>query len=247
MLIHCRIGTSGVKTEYNTHPFMVNENVCLIHNGILDINVPKDSKKNDTQIFIDKYLSKINSKMLLHSDQLHKLIAEVIGKSNKFVLMDNKGYYKIINEKSGHWKNNVWYSNSSYEERTYLYRPYSSWDYDDYGYDSWEYINGKWVNVDEHKGGSVNEVTDPYRFYDIENAIFSLKEEELLEIGDAPVYCQETGEIISLDAYSTEENGYLDLSCDYLIDLSEHLYEEYMEIYDEVKEQYYSQEGMSVV
>ena len=56
MLIHCRIGTSGYKDKNNTHPFKVTNNVCLIHNGILDVDVPKNSNINDTQIFINDYM-----------------------------------------------------------------------------------------------------------------------------------------------------------------------------------------------
>ena len=114
MLIHCRIGTSGSKNELNTHPFYVNDDVCLMHNGILDISVPSYSKINDTQIYINRYLKGLNKSMLMHSKNLHKLIENSIGKRNKFVLMDNKGYYKILNEKAGQWENNVWYSNTSY-------------------------------------------------------------------------------------------------------------------------------------
>lgn len=231
MLIHCRIGTSGVNTEFNTHPFMINNKVCLIHNGILNIDVPKGSQKNDTQIFIDTYLSKINKKMLMHNGQLHKLIAEVIGKSNKFVLLDNKGYYKIINEKAGHWKDNVWYSNSTYESIKTTYVPYSHfWDYED-EYERYynERYDGCWTDCKK----KINVNDNPDLFYAIEDVIYSLKENDFDAIGDAPVYCHESGEIISVEDYSIEENGYIDLNCEYLYELSEELYDEYMDMYEE--------------
>lgn len=114
LLIHCRIGTSGNKDELNTHPFYINNNVCLMHNGILDINVPRDSRINDTQIYINRYLKELNKNVLMHNKSLHRLIESSIGKRNKFVLMDNKGHYKILNEKAGQWENDVWYSNTTY-------------------------------------------------------------------------------------------------------------------------------------
>ena len=114
MLIHCRIGTSGLKDASNTHPFVVNEDVALIHNGILDVKVPKGSPKNDTQLFIENYLNGIDKHTLMHNKAIHGLIEKCIGHNNKFVLLDNNGFYKIINEDAGHWKDNVWYSNYSY-------------------------------------------------------------------------------------------------------------------------------------
>ena len=116
----------------------------------MDIDVPKDSDMNDTQIFIERYLKDINTRDLLHCKTLHKLIADAIGTNNKFILMDNTGYYKIINEKQGHWKDNVWFSNYTYQERVTWYGtrytkqdfyPYSAqksfWDDDDYYEDSY--------------------------------------------------------------------------------------------------------------
>lgn len=114
ILIHCRIGTSGLKDANNTHPFLIHEDSCLIHNGILDIDVPKGSTKNDTQLFIEQYLKCFSTSDLLNHIGLIKLIEKVID-SNKFVIMDNKGNYRIFNEKEGHWNNGVWYSNESYK------------------------------------------------------------------------------------------------------------------------------------
>ena len=130
ILIHCRIGTSGLKDANNTHPFVVintpTEAVCLAHNGILDIDVPKDSKINDTQIFIQEYLSTLNRDMLMNHEGIGKMIGELIGSSNKFVLMDNYNNYRIINEDSGHWKDGVWFSNYSYQKSNWF--GYSHYD-----------------------------------------------------------------------------------------------------------------------
>lgn len=229
MLIHCRIGTSGTKDGFNTHPFEVNKNVALIHNGILDIDVPKDSKKNDTQIFIDKYLKGFSTGALLHNETLHKLIKDMIGNNNKFVLMDNRGYYKIINEKAGHWKNNVWFSNDSYKTKTY----YSyGWDYDTRG--EWTWDNGDWKWIE--KGN----VLDEYKVYAIEDAIFNLTDEEILDIKETPIYVEETGEIISLENYETL--GYDEMECDFLESISEDLYDKYMDLYEETLYLYNQQE-----
>ena len=119
ILIHCRIGTSGQKDKNNTHPFVINNNICLIHNGILDVTVPKGSKINDTQIFIKKFMKGIANDTILKNQTYHNVLEELIGCNNKFVILNNKGEYKIINENAGHWKDGVWFSNSSYQRTSY--------------------------------------------------------------------------------------------------------------------------------
>lgn len=219
MLIHCRIGTSGLKDKDNTHPFNVSKNVCLIHNGILDIDVPKNCNKNDTRLFIEKYLSGLNDKDLLHNNSIKKMIASLIGSNNKFVLMDNKGYYRIINEKAGHWKDDVWYSNTSYEPYYY-----SSANRYNYYYD--------WGWGDEYE--DFNETKHPSAYEQahldiIEEGIKHLTVNEIINIGDYPVYDYEYCTLISEDEALKLNEIYPKRKMYYLADLSEELYWKYIE------------------
>ena len=209
MLIHCRIGTSGKNDERNTHPFYVNNDVCLIHNGVLDIDVPKDSDINDTQIFIKKFMKDIKAKDLMHNKSIQNLIAETINSRNKFVLLDNKGYYKIINEKAGHWKNNVWFSNSSYEAYTYTaftttnktsknylwYDEDDEYEYRDYLYDNTLKEEAMWDGL----------ITD----------IYELTAEEFEYLGDNPVLDKKEIMLWSLED-ATELCGNDDYDFEYL-------------------------------
>ena len=209
MLIHCRIGTSGKNDERNTHPFYVNNDVCLIHNGVLDIDVPKDSDINDTQIFIKKFMKDIKAKDLMHNKSIQNLIAETINSRNKFVLLDNKGYYKIINEKAGHWKNNVWFSNSSYEAYTYTaftttnktsknyiwYDEDDEYEYRDYLYDNSLKEETMWDNL----------ITD----------IYELTAEDFKYLGDNPVLDKKEMMLWSLED-ATELCGNNDYDFEYL-------------------------------
>lgn len=114
MLIHCRIGTHGLKDKNNCHPHVVNENCVLIHNGVLNIGVPYDSKESDTIYFIKKYLKPL-ARDFMKDDAICALIEKAIGSNNKFVMLNAKGEYRIINESAGHWEHGIWYSNYSYE------------------------------------------------------------------------------------------------------------------------------------
>lgn len=113
MLIHCRIGTSGLKDKNNCHPHIVNENLVMIHNGILDIDVPKKSKISDTVIFVEKYLKKLK-KDFVKDECIMNLIELAIGSNNKFAFLNNKGKSFICNCKAGIVEDVIWYSNDTY-------------------------------------------------------------------------------------------------------------------------------------
>lgn len=121
MLIHCRIGTHGLKDKNNCHPHIVNNKCVLIHNGVLSVDMPLNSDESDTIWFIRKYLKPL-AYDFMKDDTLCELISMAIRTNNKFALLNNKGEYKIINEDSGHWEKDVWYSNYSYQspKTTYI-------------------------------------------------------------------------------------------------------------------------------
>ena len=117
ILIHFRIATSGGINVDNCHPFYVHENkMALIHNGVISgMGATKvDNSKNDTRIFIEKYLTPFSSKMW-YRKEFRDLISQAIGSYNKFVVLNHKDEAFIINEDVGHWECNCWLSNSSYK------------------------------------------------------------------------------------------------------------------------------------
>lgn len=157
MLIHCRIGTSGGINKLNCHPFLVHDDLAMIHNGVLDIQVPMNSKINDTQIYINEYLKGFTTDDLIRNKNLQKLIEYSIGR-NKFVFLSSKNEYAIINESAGHWVDGVWYSNTSYQTVQY----YPNWYYEE------------------------QEVITPKEKDTLKNTITNLSAEQILEIGDYP-------------------------------------------------------------
>lgn len=114
IVLHFRIGTSGTFTSYNIHPFKVNSDLWFCHNGILKIDVPKNSKENDTQIFNNTVL-KLLPKDFIYNHGIIKLITDYIGVYNKFVFLDSTGTVKIINKGSGIMYEGIWFSNNTYK------------------------------------------------------------------------------------------------------------------------------------
>lgn len=183
MLVHCRIGTSGFKDYTNCHPHIVSDECVMIHNGILSIDVPKDSKVSDTVLYVEQYLKPLPKDFMLN-DGIMSLITDHIGTGNKFVFLNNRGDFSIANEKAGHWKNGVWFSNYSYEAYSFytkgfkgykgkskVYSPYASyWDEDDYEWESEAF-----------------ELT-PEEEWQLQVAVGSMTDEEVLLLGATPTY-----------------------------------------------------------
>lgn len=185
MLIHCRISTSGNVDKINCHPHVVHDNCVMIHNGILDIDVPKDSKVSDTVIFVNDLLRPLPTDFMLDKGIVN-MITHIIGKGNKFCFLNERGEYSIANEEAGHWKDGVWFSNYSY-----VSYGYASWGKKTkYGYTSYNTCYGGYDWEDEY---DYYEDDDYYSLTDKESdklmaVIEALTPEQLVSLGDNPVY-----------------------------------------------------------
>lgn len=170
ILIHCRIGTSGLKDKNNCHPHIVNDNLVMIHNGVLDVDVPKNSKVSDTVIFIETYLKKL-SKDFVKSEPIMHLIEKAIGDRNKFAFLNNKGEAFICNAKMGTVEGGIWYSND-----TYSYN---------------------WDRYDDFFDRSLEEDAEVYGYF--EEYIDFLEDEEFEVFGDYPLINKDTWEFEPFD------------------------------------------------
>jgi len=123
--MHFRIGTHGLKNKANTHPFYINNNLAVAHNGIL-LNLPGINKiinminftepRSDTAIFVDTVLKKLPPDFYQQQEFKSLLEDYAIQNHSKFVLLDNQGKYVILNEKAGYWENGIWYSSIIFDE-----------------------------------------------------------------------------------------------------------------------------------
>ena len=136
-LIHFRIATHGRVDKETCHPYMINDDHVLIHNGTIT-NAPlcPDNIHSDTQMFIDETLKYLPDSWLFN-DGISDLIEHSIGNS-KLVIMDNEGSIRIYNEDKGHWKDNIWFSNHSYKPRQ-INKPTN------YNYGGKDYSNTKYA------------------------------------------------------------------------------------------------------
>lgn len=210
ILIHCRIGTSGLRDANNTHPHIISDKLCLIHNGILDINVPKNSTESDTVLFIKKYLNCLTPADL-KNETIQHLISTIIGCYNKFVFLDNEGNYTIINEDEGKWDNGCWYSNTSYKTLSY-----------------WGASNNNWWDSQDSTGFYSVTLTKAQK-KKIKKSIYSLSFSQIVKLGLNVCVDTDTGALLS---ESTIYDGFYEGDAMYLDDASMNLYNIYQRKYE---------------
>ena len=157
ILIHCRIGTSGKKDKNNCHPHIVNDNLVMIHNGILNIDVPLNSKISDTVIFTKEYLKNLPNDFTKNKG-IMQLIEFAIGGRNKFAFLNNKGESFICNQRAGVVENGIWFSNETFRDNLY----------DFFYYDREQ-----------------EEAEEIYEYF--EDYILGLEDDEIIALGDYPL------------------------------------------------------------
>ncbi|MDO4501386.1 MAG: hypothetical protein Q4B60_08985 [Erysipelotrichaceae bacterium] len=134
LVLHFRIGTSGLKDGLNTHPYPVYEenaldcvaSIGMAHNGVLHDFTPKwGSKINDTQTFIHEVLQRLDKGFIEDEEKLF-LIEKIIG-TNRLAFLDQDDSITLLGdfiEEDG-----CYYSNSSYKPPVPVKYPSNYWSY----------------------------------------------------------------------------------------------------------------------
>lgn len=108
-LLHFRKATSGAHDIKNVHPFKINDEWALFHNGILPDDVWKHKKRpgkdkalNDTRIYIREYVKPLVEALGAHSHVFQGMVERDIGPNNKLALANVKsGEIVVINREAG--------------------------------------------------------------------------------------------------------------------------------------------------
>jgi hypothetical protein len=111
IVLHFRIATSGFDKHINLHPFLVNDDLGFVHNGVL--YGLGNKKYSDTYEF-NEMLKTFKHDFL--SCKMTRMLIEQYIDYSKLIFLAADDKYTIINEKKGHWAGNNWYSNDSYKQ-----------------------------------------------------------------------------------------------------------------------------------
>lgn len=116
-IIHYRWATHGKTDLDNCHPFMVSNNLAMIHNGIVSIERNVNSDRSDTWHFNELILKPMHERdpdFFLRGDMIYT--QEMAHADSKFVFLRADGDFAIWNSGEGEVAaDGHWYSNSSHK------------------------------------------------------------------------------------------------------------------------------------
>lgn len=160
IVLHFRFATHGDISDKLCHPFYVNKDLVMFHNGIICDSVSgyngHNKNESDTKAFVNNVLKNFK-KGFQNNETVMNMISTSVGEYNKLCFLDNTG--KITYTSSDKWVeyNEILYSNPDvfYEGENYRYINPATMEYtsEDYYCDSEyndEYIEYK-DNIDYYK------------------------------------------------------------------------------------------------
>lgn len=167
--LHFRMKTHGLIDMENCHPYRVNDDTWLAHNGVLHTGNAADPEKSDTWHFIQNYLSTLPTDAL-HDQKFLSLVGAFIG-NNRFAIMSADGRLSVVNRQQGIEVAGVWFSNTyawspellipGYGAKRVALYPHTSRAFNN-RYDT---LDDLWGDVDEQESA-----------YDVESAVYEALE-----------------------------------------------------------------------
>ena len=119
-VLHFRIASAGRVSQDNTHPFLINDTLGMVHNGTFSFcSTTITDEMSDTRNFCENFLRHL-PQGFLEMPVVLKAIDSLMGYSNKAIFLNSAGEYCIMNEAQGDWnlEKTIWYSNKSYKVYT---------------------------------------------------------------------------------------------------------------------------------
>lgn len=217
-IFHLRITTHGVTNVDNCHPFQVNEDLVMGHNGMLPIK--EENGKSDTHLFATEWLPQFDMSELLDTkagnDELSRFAT---GSKLAFLNVGSQlaNPFYIINEHMGHWKDGVWYSNSSYKETmwypstSYNYTTYSADPRDEKVSDYERYnIRGNWQDDDIFEDNTaLDDLNDSYvyRTWHDNDLVYDYMENDWVAVDKV----EEMSDLVQWECHTCGHQAILDL------------------------------------
>ena len=118
MLVHCRWSTHSAQNAKNCHPWQLNNNTALIHNGVLAGFTGFHNGLSDTGNFVENIIKPAVSynPEVWKTPWFTQLLTDAVANNgNKLAIMDHTGDYAIYGEHLGYWVDGVWFSNRDFE------------------------------------------------------------------------------------------------------------------------------------
>ena len=201
-IIHFRYATHGKTNVDNCHPFMVAEDLAVIHNGIIGIKCEVNADMSDTWHFNELVLKPMHSRDPDFYRRPEVVYSQEMAHSgSKFIFLRADGDSNIWNAEAGDWASDGhWYSNDSH---CGYYSRYT-------GAQSSSTVERRWVEVGEGRyryeedsdGGLASATIQPSHAYseyeeEREEAFYSdLRQQDLIQYGFSRECLREVFELL---------------------------------------------------
>lgn len=201
-IIHFRWATHGNTDLLNCHPFMVSNDLAMIHNGIIDIECNVNKAMSDTWHFNELVLKPMHGRdpdFFLHGDM--RYTQQQAHSGSKFCFLRADGMHGIWNEKAGTWASDGhWYSNTGYIATRYTSIGYYNWRDMAPSYSRSTYSSSKSSQIDLD--------------YDHDDLLKGERQATLIRDPYADDEYSELDEQVKLDQLDDEEQFYTDMRWD---------------------------------
>lgn len=123
-IVHFRYASAGNINPKNCHPWLIDKNHAMIHNGTLWSFVCDNSELSDSGLYTKLVLRPLfkSNRLFWKTKYGRYLLTEPLGTRSKMIILSNKGEFTIFNEEFGEWSNeeekDVWYSNDGFKEES---------------------------------------------------------------------------------------------------------------------------------
>jgi hypothetical protein len=108
--VHFRMRTSGNIDVENAHPYVIGNDVLLMHNGVIT-RVPEKYKEFSDTWHVGALIQPMAEAGWLNDDNFMEMLTHLIGSGNKLVLLDKDGFH-FVNKEEGTEFGGLWYSNT---------------------------------------------------------------------------------------------------------------------------------------
>lgn len=163
IVLHFRLATHGDISDKLCHPFYVNKDLVMFHNGVIRDSVSgyngHNKNESDTKAFVNNVLKNFK-KGFQNNKTIMNMISETVEEYNRLCFLDSTGQTTYTSSNKWVEYNGILYSNPDifYDSENYRYinpatMEYTTEDYYDNYYDSEyhdEYIEYK-DNIDYYK------------------------------------------------------------------------------------------------
>lgn len=126
VLLHFRAASGGLIDKTNCHPWKIDKNHLMAHNGTIWDFWSEDSKISDTGHFTHQLLKPLFKRdRYAWRKKVNKYLLCKAIFPGKMVILRNNGDFVIFNENLGEWYDDTWFSNDGYlDESEYCHTCY---------------------------------------------------------------------------------------------------------------------------